>query len=307
MTFSELKRATGIESSGLLSFHLGKLVHLVAEESDGTYTPTDQGREALRMIQITTQGTEQTIKVRTSGRRMYLVVTALVLVCLVALGSFAIYQQQQLGALNRNEASSPAKNTLVYGTLTANDRMAGIIPNTNSWKVSFIESDFHCLQNQVFWQKCATNKTYVANVSFQGQTAFYWVVIPGNNSYVMKASFESNFTCTTNCQTILDYYTLLHNDYAVIANGTATTCSSAGCACSFSSSAPNSSATNFNATLQLFNVNCFRLAPCVLSGCVGEIAVKPGTTLNTMQAFGECAGSILQPNSTETFRFDAYC
>jgi DNA-binding transcriptional ArsR family regulator len=51
MSFSELKRETGIESSGHLQFHLGKLSSLVKTDAVGNYTLTDEGRDALYVAQ----------------------------------------------------------------------------------------------------------------------------------------------------------------------------------------------------------------------------------------------------------------
>ena len=48
--FSEVKRRVGLESNGLLSFHLGKLDNLVRLTQEGSYAITDQGREALRVV-----------------------------------------------------------------------------------------------------------------------------------------------------------------------------------------------------------------------------------------------------------------
>lgn len=48
--FSELRRRVGLESSGHLQFHLGKLNGLVRNEASGEYSLTDDGREALRVI-----------------------------------------------------------------------------------------------------------------------------------------------------------------------------------------------------------------------------------------------------------------
>jgi DNA-binding transcriptional ArsR family regulator len=47
--YADLKRAAGLESSGLLSFHLSKLSDLV-EMKDGTYTLNDEGRGALKIL-----------------------------------------------------------------------------------------------------------------------------------------------------------------------------------------------------------------------------------------------------------------
>jgi parallel beta-helix repeat protein len=53
LAFSGLKRAAGLESNGLLTFHLGRLRGLVRSDADGSYVLTDEGREALRMIEAT--------------------------------------------------------------------------------------------------------------------------------------------------------------------------------------------------------------------------------------------------------------
>ena len=50
--FAALKRKTGIESNGLLSFHIGKLDGLVNTSSEGDYQLTDEGREALRIMAL---------------------------------------------------------------------------------------------------------------------------------------------------------------------------------------------------------------------------------------------------------------
>jgi DNA-binding transcriptional ArsR family regulator len=48
--FSGLRRKVGLESSGHLQFHLGKLNGLIRSGPDGTYSLTDDGREALRIV-----------------------------------------------------------------------------------------------------------------------------------------------------------------------------------------------------------------------------------------------------------------
>jgi len=49
-SFSDLKKLSKIESSGHLTFHLEKLNGLVALNSEGNYSLTDDGREALRLV-----------------------------------------------------------------------------------------------------------------------------------------------------------------------------------------------------------------------------------------------------------------
>jgi len=52
MSFSELKRKLGIESSGKLDFHLKKLGELVTLDKNGKYTLTKDGYSALQAVSI---------------------------------------------------------------------------------------------------------------------------------------------------------------------------------------------------------------------------------------------------------------
>src|SRR5271165_657693 len=54
LPFSELKHAAGLDSNGLLAFHLGKLSGLVRLNQEGSYSLTDEGREALRIVEAGT-------------------------------------------------------------------------------------------------------------------------------------------------------------------------------------------------------------------------------------------------------------
>jgi DNA-binding transcriptional ArsR family regulator len=69
LAFSELRRAAGLESNGLLTFHLGKLKDLVKLNSDGAYALTDGGREALRLIE-TVHETAPKQMTRAEGSRL---------------------------------------------------------------------------------------------------------------------------------------------------------------------------------------------------------------------------------------------
>lgn len=95
LTFSGLKKRVGIDSSGHLSFHLEKLSNLIKTTPEGTYTLTDDGREALRLIQ-TVHATETALAVPPSRvhhkamrnpKRLLGLVAAVVVVILV--GSIA--------------------------------------------------------------------------------------------------------------------------------------------------------------------------------------------------------------------------
>jgi DNA-binding HxlR family transcriptional regulator len=56
--FSELKKKIGIDSSGHLTFHLSKLVGLVKTNTEGKYSLTDIGSEALRVTRIAGEALE---------------------------------------------------------------------------------------------------------------------------------------------------------------------------------------------------------------------------------------------------------
>ena len=97
-----MKRETGIESSGLLAFHLGKLAGLVKLNPEGAYALTDEGREALRMV----EASGKQVREGRPGRRLAVRVphqkalVAGLVVALVVLGSVALYQQEQISSLD---------------------------------------------------------------------------------------------------------------------------------------------------------------------------------------------------------------
>jgi len=102
--FAELKREVGIESSGHLQFHLGKLTSLVGTTPEGAYTLTDDGKEALRVLKSVPTGHNGTPTERSSLRRNWTQpllnrVVAIALVILVAgslgVGFFSGYSNRQ--------------------------------------------------------------------------------------------------------------------------------------------------------------------------------------------------------------------
>jgi hypothetical protein len=109
MGFTELKREVGIESSGHLQFHLSKLSGLVATTAGGDYALSDDGREAIRVLRSTRASSEQAAPVaRASSLRKIGWRTPLLTVLLIAvvvLATVAIYQQDQIVAMNRTLSS----------------------------------------------------------------------------------------------------------------------------------------------------------------------------------------------------------
>lgn len=211
MGFSDLKKKTGIESSGLLSFHLGKLTHLVTTTQDGNYTLTDQGKEAVRMIQVTkgNGGDESAIKVRSSDRRPYLVIIGVFLAVMIALGGVAVYQQGQLAALSN--PVQPHNLVLVYGTATggasgANAWVSGISVTSHSSHITFTSS---------------TGGSVTAVPNEQGQ---YWATLEWGQRYNVTAYWQESLSCTEACSI------LVGSTVSVPASGgTVATCPAGGC------------------------------------------------------------------------------
>ena len=99
MGFAELKRDSGIESNGLLVFHVGKLEGLVRQNSEGSYELTDEGREALRIIDASKSSEKNGTSLRGQRRIVHIerqkLILAVLLVILLILASIIIVQQEE--------------------------------------------------------------------------------------------------------------------------------------------------------------------------------------------------------------------
>jgi len=113
LPFSELKRAVGLESNGLLTFHLGRLRGLVGLNAEGAYALTEEGGEALRMIEASRKQQHEDRLARKPAIHMprQRAVLASLMVALVLVGLVAVYQQEQITALNNNISS----DTVIVG------------------------------------------------------------------------------------------------------------------------------------------------------------------------------------------------
>ena len=104
MGFAELKRDSGIESNGLLAFHVGKLEGLVQQNSEGSYELTDEGREALRIIDASKSSEKNRTSLRGQKRIVHIerrkLIYAALLVVLLILASIIIVQQEELSSAN---------------------------------------------------------------------------------------------------------------------------------------------------------------------------------------------------------------
>jgi DNA-binding transcriptional ArsR family regulator len=135
LTYSELKRAAGMESNGLLTFHLGKMKDLVRVDNEGNYAPTDEGREALRMIEASRT---TSLERATSHRVLHLpsqkALMAALLVVLMVFASVSVYQQEQILTLNHQLDSTTA---VIGGTRYWYETVAAPLYLDNGSSVSF--------------------------------------------------------------------------------------------------------------------------------------------------------------------------
>ena len=126
LRFAELKRSTGIESSGNLSFHLNKLGSLVKTNPEGNYCLTDEGIEALRVVEATERVSQRTrseagseprsLRSPRIGRRestILLTLAVLLGISMIAAGSFLAAQSQVTGV---DSDISPTNFTLPPGS-----------------------------------------------------------------------------------------------------------------------------------------------------------------------------------------------
>lgn len=103
--FADLKRKVSIESSGHLSFHLNKLSNLVRIDSEGNYSLTDDGREALRLLETVGEARYQAYHAPTNLKEWWAgnkkVITAVIIVliisslCIFSYNSYSAYQSQR--------------------------------------------------------------------------------------------------------------------------------------------------------------------------------------------------------------------
>jgi len=94
-SFSELKRELGIESSGNLQYHLGKLESFVKQDAKGKYIINDDAKEALRFLDFASQMNKQNqVEARSKKFNSRKLLAGLTLIALILLATalFVYYQ-----------------------------------------------------------------------------------------------------------------------------------------------------------------------------------------------------------------------
>jgi len=88
LSFSQIKRKVGIDSSGHLTFHLDKLKGFLKINTDGNYELTDDGKEALRLVSIfNAAGKERSEGKKNNLKRNSNIVWACALIIIVAISA----------------------------------------------------------------------------------------------------------------------------------------------------------------------------------------------------------------------------
>jgi DNA-binding HxlR family transcriptional regulator len=115
--FAGLKRKTRIASNGLLSFHIGKMGGLVCERPEGGYALTDQGEEALAIIEAVEK--MQSRRPGVGHLRRYIIghriVVGVLVIIMVIIGSVAMAQQGLIPGSGQVHSSAPSDTVQIGG------------------------------------------------------------------------------------------------------------------------------------------------------------------------------------------------
>jgi DNA-binding transcriptional ArsR family regulator len=119
--FSELRRKVGLESSGHLQFHLGKLDGLVKSTEGGGYMITGDGLEAMAMVAALTHGGGAPSPPGVSERVFSIPkrLPAVTLVVILLLGAAVAYQTYAILGLESNVQNLRGQLDALYGTTSS--------------------------------------------------------------------------------------------------------------------------------------------------------------------------------------------
>jgi DNA-binding HxlR family transcriptional regulator len=130
--FADLKKKTGIDSSGHLQHHLTKLNGLIKTDEYGKYCLSDQGKDALLTVQTVEKASPKSNIQEKAQRRHFRVCLKPVAIFLVALliasSAIAVYEYNQ--AMIFQEKFSRADSVGLEAMAYYNE--FGVIPTTNA-------------------------------------------------------------------------------------------------------------------------------------------------------------------------------
>jgi len=128
--FADLKKKTGIESSGHLQHHLTKLNGLIKTDEYGKYCLSDEGKDALLTVQ-TVENSSPRATTKEKEHRHFKVglkpVAFLLITLLIASTAIAIYEYNQAMVLQGEFARSNSVNLQAMAYYNE----FGVIPSTN--------------------------------------------------------------------------------------------------------------------------------------------------------------------------------
>jgi len=224
MGFAELKKAVGIDSSGHLQFHLGKLSGLVETTSEGAYALTDDGREAIRVLTLTSEGKGGSgAHSRLSQPAWTKALVAVLLVAVVLLAGVVVHQQETMSPRGTTAVAppQPCPGVLAW-SIDSNQSTTPVLlmqPNTTADA---------CVTYQTWWQG---NPNYNFTGSL-GRPAGTWVFYPfsvaneqcspspyGCGPIISHAFRISVSPASVNYSVFTDYVTVLYTITA-LANST---------------------------------------------------------------------------------------
>jgi hypothetical protein len=218
VSFSELKKKTGIESSGHLTFHLDKLDGFIRTTSEGNYALSNLGVEALALLERVgprslAQEEPWRNPVRATGalsvssdvppgaaheRQKKYMVALVVIVALVVVGAAALYVSataeytvvtldftgtgNQFGWNVYNNASPPLLLDIsVNGSLVVHMTSASVLPPTLTQYYSYLPHGLVVAQGSMF------NVTVDVSYS-EGSTLVKSVMLKGLTSTTLRLS-----------------------------------------------------------------------------------------------------------------------
>src|ERR1017187_5072957 len=131
--FADLKKKTGIDSSGHLQHHLTKLNGLIKTDEYGKYCLSDEGKDALLTVQtvenISPKSTakQKSQKQRFSSKLGLKPVAILLMALLIASTAMAVYEYNQASVFQNEFTRSNSVNLQAMAYYSE----FGLIPNTN--------------------------------------------------------------------------------------------------------------------------------------------------------------------------------
>ena len=130
--FADLKKKTGIDSSGHLQHHLTKLNGLIKTDEYGKYCLSDQGKDALLTVQTVENSSPRTVT-KEKGHRHFKAglkpVAFLLVALLIASSAIAVYEYNQTVGLHN-------ENTFFKGAnpeaIAYYNEFGAVVPNTET-------------------------------------------------------------------------------------------------------------------------------------------------------------------------------